>query len=148
MKLFHYAVASIVDVNTGNGLPLVSGRAEKIADYQGSRPRLAGILVNYLQRVRTGISVANIVLRKRRALKRSLQPLSQLSDHLLEDIGLSRADVVAAENGQIDVAELESRRIQNRGNKRINLRQGTATADNPETRNAFNDAVFARAKCA
>jgi uncharacterized protein YjiS (DUF1127 family) len=148
MKLFQYAIASIVDVNTGNGLPLATGHGEKVVDYQGSRRQFASKLVNYLQRVRTGISVARIVLRKRRALKRSLQPLSQLSDHLLEDIGLSRADVLAAENGQIDAAELESRRIENRGNKRINLRQGTATGDNPETRNAFNEAVFARAKCA
>jgi uncharacterized protein YjiS (DUF1127 family) len=98
--------------------------------------------------VRTGISVARILLRKRRALKRNLRPLSQLNDHLLEDIGLSRADVLAAESGMIDVAELEARRIYNRGNKRINLRQSTGTGRNRETRNAFNEAVFARAKCA
>ena len=148
MKLFQYAIASIVDVNTGNGLPLTTGRAEKVAAKQVSGPSVIGKIANYLQRVRSGISVARIVLRKRRAQQRSLRQLSQLDSHLLEDIGLSRADIVAAEIGLIDVAELGSRRIENRGNKRINLRQGTGTTDNVETRNAFNEAVFARAKCA
>jgi uncharacterized protein YjiS (DUF1127 family) len=148
MKLLNYAIASIVDVNTGNGLPLATGHCEKSTVAQGPQRTRASKLANYLQRVRAGISVARIVLRKRRALKRSLQPLSQLSDHLLEDIGLSRAEVLAAESGQIDLAELEARRMENRGNKRINLRQITSTGENRETRNAFNEAIFARAKCA
>jgi len=148
MKLLQYAIASIVDVNTGNGLPLAIGHGEKSTVTPAPRRTLASKLANYLQRVRTGISVARIVLRKRRALQRSLQPLSQIGDHLLEDIGLTRADLLAAESGQIDIAELEARRIYNRGNKRINLRQSTGTGKNPETRNAFNEAVFARAKCA
>jgi uncharacterized protein YjiS (DUF1127 family) len=148
MKLLQFSIASIVDVNTGSGFPLITGRAEKVADIKGSRRTLTSKLVNYLQRVRTGISVARIVLRKRRALKRSLQPLSQLNDHLLEDIGFSRGDILAAESGLIDLAELESQRIRNLGKRRVNLRHGTATVDNPATRNAFNEAVFARAKCA
>jgi len=138
MRLLQYGIASIVDVNTGNGLPLATGRGERAPAAQGSGAALTSKLANYLQRVRTGISVARILLRKRRALKRNLRPLSQLNDHLLEDIGLSRADVLAAESGMIDVAELEARRIYNRGNKRINLRQSTGTGRNRETRNAFN----------
>lgn len=148
MKLFHYAIASIVDVNTGNGLPLTTGRAEKVAVGQVSRPALSARIANYLQRVRSGISAARIILRKRRAQKHSLRQLRELDGHLLEDIGLSRADILAAEMGMIDAAELESRRIENRGNKRINLRQGLGTAENAETRHALNEAVFARAKCA
>lgn len=148
MKLLHYAIASIVDVNSGYGLLPVTGGAEKDVRNEVSRPTLASRLINYLQRVRSGISAARIVLRKRRAMKRSLRPLTQLNDHLLEDIGLTRGDLLAAQNGQIDLAQLESLRIENRGKQRINLRQPTATINNRETGNAFNEAVFARAKCA
>jgi uncharacterized protein YjiS (DUF1127 family) len=98
--------------------------------------------------VRTGISVARIVLRERRARQRSLRPISRLSDHLLEDIGLSRGDVLAAELGQIDLAELESRRLENRRISSAGKLHGSNVGKIPEIGNAFNEAVFARAKCA
>ena len=147
MKLFQFAIASIVDVNTGNGLPLAIGQGEKFTARPGSRRTLGRTLVDYLERVGSGISVARIVLGKRRALKRSLQSLSQLSDHLLEDIGLSRGDVMAAELRQIDLAQLESRRVDNRGNDRAGLRRSNIRKIS-QTGNALNEALFARAKCA
>ena len=147
MKLFQFAIASIVDVNTGSGLPLAIGQDKKFAASLGSRPTLGRTLVDYMERLRSGISVARVVLRKRRELKRSLQPISQLSDHLLEDIGMSRGDVQAAEMGEIDLAELKSRHINNQDTRLPGLR-GSNIRKIPENGDALNEEVFAGARCA
>ena len=151
MNLFQFAVASVIDAHTGYASTAHNNQhrsaAVQSATAAGSQLAFGAKLVNYLQRVRSGLSAARIILRKQRALRRSLNSLRKLDDRLLEDIGFSRADIIAAESGNIDQAALELRRINNRDTRRINL-QGAVRSRPAELRKAANDAVYDRVKCA
>ena len=147
MKPFTYAIASIVDSNTGYGLP----RDVQI-DYQSyernARRSRATAFINLLVRVRAFLGTIPHRLRQRRKLARSVRELSALNDRMLEDIGFTRGDVLAAQSGQLDRAGLEARRVKNRGNQRIRVRDSVTRVQHLNTTPAFNEAVFARARCA
>ena len=147
MKPFTFAIASIVDSNTGYGLPRGGG-----IDYESieraSRKRRATAFINLLVRARSAVSTLAYRLRKRRELARSLRELSALNDRMLEDIGFTRGDVLAAQSGQLDRNELELRREHNRGKRPVRLHAAVSTAKNENPVQAINEAVFARAKCA
>ena len=147
MKPFTFAIASIVDSNTGYGLPHGGGIDYKSIE-RASRKRRATAFVNLLVRVRSAFGTLGYRLRKRRELARSLRELSALNDRMLEDIGFTRGDVLAAQAGQLDRSELELRREQNRGSQRIRIREAVSVTGNDNPIKAVNEAVFARAKCA
>ena len=148
MNDFQFAIASIVDTNTGYGLPkskLDSGR-----EISTTRTRHTALrtFVDYLQRIRSGITAARIVLRKRRKLKQGMRQLALLNDHMLEDIGLTRGDVIAAQNGEIDQAQLQTRRVRNRDIKLIATPRAAGISSKPVKGEAVNDAVFENRRCA
>ena len=148
MKAIQFAMESILDASTGYGLPHSSAGITSAAKAPHSRRSLARKMVNYLERLRSGIGVAVFVLRKRRELKRDLRELSSLNDRMLEDIGLTRGDILAAENGYLDREQLEQQRIHNRDKRRILPRKAISSSGRIAGRTALNDAVFARARCA
>jgi len=148
MSIFQFGIASIIDSNTGYGLP--HGQAETViaAGGQSSGRSRSRKILDYLLRLGSGVSAARFVLQRRRELKQSLRQLNRLSDRMLEDIGLTRGDIIAAQNGLLDRQQLENQRILNRGEGRILLREASAAASDLEDRKAVNEAVFARVKCA
>ena len=148
MKPLHYAIASIVDSNTGFGLPQDSARIDYAAAEQNSRRLRSRKFYNYLQRIRSGISVVRHVLRKRRELKRGLRQLSSLDDRLLDDVGFARGDIIAAQSGHLDRDGLEQRRVDNRGNKGIAGLRQVAAVRHSHAQHAANEATFAKARCA
>jgi uncharacterized protein YjiS (DUF1127 family) len=148
MSIFQFGIASIIDSNTGYGLPHGLKQAVIPAARQGSGRGLSKTIFDYLLRIRSGISAARIVLRKRRELRKSLRQLSLLNDHILEDIGLTRGDIIAAQKGLLDRRQLENQRILNRGEGQALLRAAARGASDLEDRKAVNEAVYAKAKCA
>ena len=148
MKTFQFAIASIVDTNTGQGLPKNTLDTDRVA--ANSRPRRSAFktLVDYLVRIRSGITVARIVLQKRRKLKQGLRQLGELNDRMLEDIGLTRADIIAAAHGDIDRVQRQAQRVRNQDIKRIPTLNPSVIAGKPVQREALNDAVFAKTRCA
>jgi len=148
MSTFQFGIASIIDSNTGYGLPHSLSRNVVAASSRGQGRSLSKTVFDYLLRVRSGLSAARIVLRKRRELNRSLRQLSLLNDHMLEDIGLSRGDIIAAQKGLLDRRQLENQRILNRGDGQALLREASRGASDLEDRKAVNEAVYAKAKCA
>ena len=148
MKILQYAIASIIDANTGYGMSLTSEQHHRTLAAQGLLSRIAGLVASYLQY--TGLRVARATraigqnLRQRRELRR----LGSLNEHLLEDIGLARGDLLAAELGQISMAELESRRFGEAGNKPVIKHRNITDASIPQTLEASNESLFATAKCA
>ncbi len=148
MSIFQFGIASIIDSNTGYGLPHGLKQSVVPVGSQGSGRSLSKTIFDYLLRIRSGISAARIVLRKRRELKRSLRQLSLLNDHMLEDIGLTRGDIIAAQKGLLDRRQLESQRILNRGDGQALLRAAARSASDLDDRKAVNEAVYAKAKCA
>ena len=148
MKAIQFAIASIVDSNTGFGLPIGSSQIDYAAAEADSRRIRSRKFVNYLQRIRSGITAARYVLRKRRELKRGLRQLSNLNDRLLDDVGFTRGDIIAAQSGLLDQAQLERLRIGNRDKKRIPQSRVFTADRHSNLRDAANEAVFAKARCA
>jgi hypothetical protein len=132
MNSIQFAIASIVDANTGHGLVY---RDNKI-DYAAA--------ASHGRRIR-GKSIAALLGLVKRRLSRHL---SGLSDHMLDDIGISRGDVIAVQMGQFDLRDLEARHEKNRSATRLRAVSSTRKLASTTPRSAFDEAVFARAKCA
>lgn len=148
MNALQYAIASIVEANTGYGLPRGAASIDYADAGAASRRHHAQAVSKYLQRTGRAISVILYRLRKRRELRRSLRQLSNLSDRLLEDIGFTRGDISAAQSGKMNQAEFEQLRIRNLGEKKIQQRKIVVAGKHASARNAINEAVFEKAKCA
>lgn len=147
MKAFHYAIASIVDANTSFGLHRDASVSGYRAAEQHGREIRAKSTINLLASIGRGLAAIPAALRTYNERKRKIREISALTDRQLDDIGLSRGDIVALQYGMIDLTELESLRIENLGSKRVQLPRA-ASARHEAPRHAVNEAVFARAKCA
>ena len=106
MKLFQFAVASIVDANTGNGLVHTGGRIDYAAAEHRGRTIRANTVTTLISLIKGQISNAIATYKVRALQRRGLTELSHLDDHLLKDIGLTRADLIAVELGHATLAEL------------------------------------------
>ena len=144
MNLFQYAIASVIDANTGYRLSNNPG-ASVSSTAGASRASTHG---NLLQRLLRITNAVRLYFRQRREVRRNLHDLARLNDHALEDIGFSRGDISALQGGQIDLAGLEARRFNHLGERRIERLRRVDRVIHPAPRNALNDATFARAKCA
>jgi len=148
MKLLQFAVASIVDANTGNGLVHNEGRIDYAAAIQHGRTiRVKSIIALYkLIKERLGNALSSY--RERASQRRQLVTLAQLDDHLLKDIGISRGDVFAVELGQMTLQQLDAQRRNNSQNELSTLTTVDQTGRQPLQLDAVNEAVYHEAKCA
>ena len=148
MNYFQFAIASIVDANTGNGLVHSGNRIDYAAAASHGREIRSKSIVALFGLAKHRLSKAIASIRERQAGKRNLRRLAALNDHILEDIGISRGDVIALQMGQIDLRQLEARRVKNRSATRFHRARTIRSVENTIRHNALNEAVFARAKCA
>jgi len=148
MNYFQFAIASIVDANTGHGLVYNTDKIDYAAAASHGREIRSKSIVALLGQVKRRLSNAIASIRERQAQKRNLRRLAGLNDHILEDIGISRGDVIALQMGQIDLRQLEAQRFKKRSATRLHPAATTRSVGNTVRRNALNEAVFARAKCA
>jgi uncharacterized protein YjiS (DUF1127 family) len=148
MKSIQFAIASIVDANTGHGLP----QNTREIDYQAVSHRAHVIrsrsFTHSLGRIGKAMVDGLKARYKSREQRRSINSLSRLNDHMLDDIGLVRGDIMAAQAGQISLAQLEAQRIIGKGNTRLHSRGTTGVALNLVTTSAANEALYAEVKCA
>jgi uncharacterized protein YjiS (DUF1127 family) len=110
MKLLQIAVASIVDANTGYGLPHKGGRIDYPAKIQRGRSIRARAVVALYGMLKEQLSKAISRYRAHVKQRRQLALLGQLNDHQLRDIGFSREDLLAAELGQVTLQQLDAKR--------------------------------------
>ncbi|MCP4765477.1 MAG: DUF1127 domain-containing protein [Gammaproteobacteria bacterium] len=148
MNYFQFAIASIVDANTGNGLVHSNSNIDYAAAASHGRAIRSKSIVALLGQVKRRLSNAITSIHDHQAQKRNLRRLAGLNDHILEDIGFSRGDIIALQMGQIDLRQLEARRVKNRRATRLPPAATNRSVGNTIHRSAFNEAVFARAKCA
>ena len=148
MNNIQFAIASIVDANTGNGLVHDSHRIDYGAAASHGREIRSKSVLALLQRVAAGFYALLKPIREHLAARRNLRKIAALNDHLLEDIGLSRGDVIALQLGQVDVSQLEAKRFARHTARNARRSAVVSKIGNGVERNAFNEAVFARAKCA
>jgi uncharacterized protein YjiS (DUF1127 family) len=148
MKSLQYAVASIVDANTGHGLTHNGGRIDYAAATQHGRTiRAKSIIALYrLIKAQLGKVISNY--RERAAQRRQLVTLAQLDDRILKDIGLSRGDVIAVELGQLTLQQLDAQRRNDYRNESLDLITVDRIGEQTLKLDAVNQAVYAEAKCA
>ena len=147
MNMFQFAVASIVDVNTGNGLLHGGSQARTGESLAGTRYPAGKGFTDRFHAVGRRIVAWLESYRQKASLRRDIQALLHMSDRQLDDIGLHRADLEAVAAGFMTLAELEAEREQRRGGLGHNL--AAATLTRPAARlEASNDRYFAAAECA
>ena len=148
MNYFHFAIASIVDANTGHGLLHNTDRIDYATAAKHGRKIRAKSIVALFGQVKSRLSTAIAAIRNHQVQTRNLHHLAQLNDHILKDIGISRGDVIALQMGQLDLGQLEARRADNRSSKSPQPAAITRSVGKTIPDNAINEAIFARVKCA
>jgi len=154
MKLFNFAIASIVDANTGNGI------SRQFVDQSGSKDSghlqygreiraksVPGVLAKIKIAVRQFVDDSRLAARTRR----SNEALSQLSEHILKDIGLTFVDIQDLKSGQTTLEGLNARRDQYRDQTARSLRllQSTKRLSSQVVDvDSANQAHYEAAKCA
>lgn len=148
MKLFQYAVASIVDANTGNGLPHYGNAPDYSVLEQRGREIRSRSITDLLAHVKTRLVTAVTDYRTGLKQRRDLRSLQRLNDHLLEDVGLTRADLYSVELGATSLAELNASRLSARSDRQLasNRLAGSEAVD--QKLEASNEALFVQQKCA
>ncbi len=117
MKLFNFAIASIVDANTGSGISRQFDEqlgSKQSAYEQAGREIRARSVLDVLTKIK---SVFNQYISDSRAAARSRrnnEAVSQLSEHILKDIGLTFVDMQDLKSGQTTLQGLNTRRDQYR----------------------------------
>ena len=113
MKLLNFAIASIVDANTGSGINRQYDDqlgSKQSAYEQAGREIRAKSVLDLLSKIK---SVFNQYISDSRAAaraRRNTEAVSQLSDHTLKDIGLTFVDIQDLKSGQITLTALNARR--------------------------------------
>ena len=110
MKHLQFAIASIVDANTGHGLPHGGDSRDTTVRERNARAIRARSVLATLSAARGYLAGQFARFRARSAERRAISQLSQLSDHYLEDISLTRGDIGAVDLGQASLAELNENR--------------------------------------
>ena len=144
MNTISFAIASIVDANTGYTRHHTRGNV----GYADAVPRANKFRFRSLLTSWGGLrnSIAAFVerYRKRAEQRRQLAELASLSDRLLRDIGLHRGDIHAVESGQVSLADLHRDRRQRSSR---NLRS-LATRPLALPRASSNDDALDKTRCA
>ena len=117
MKLFNLAVASIVDANTGNGVNrrFIEEFASASSDYEirGREIRAKSIL-SVIGKIKASFKRYIGDLKARAQEQRDIKAILGLSDHHLQDIGLTHVDRHDLRWGQTTLEGLNARRELNR----------------------------------
>ena len=148
MNMFQFAVASIVDVNTGNGLIHISGpRDYAAAENHGRKIRSQSIIKLFAQ-IKSAISGVFSRYRTRIEQRRNLRNLMALNDHLLEDIGLHRGDLTAVQLGVTSLDELNASPRSGDQDGSTKLEYIVAAESVGHNLAASNEQLFEQRKCA
>lgn len=148
MKLFQFAVASIVDANTGNGLVHSGGRIDYAAAEQRGRAIRAKTVTALISLIKDRISNAISTYKVRARQRRGLSELSRLDDRLLKDVGLTRGDLIAVERGHTTLAELAPLGRADNVVETLNLTVPNQMDEQDQDINAVNEAYYVEQKCA
>ena len=144
MNLIVNAVASIVDAHT-HYLD-AAGQPDYRERVRHSRSIRAHSVLASLGALRSWLGNAVDNYRSRAEEKRELNHLLSLNDHLLEDIGLSRGDLLAAKYGAISLAELQdSNRAKSGSAAKLHSRKLGSRVIRAK---AANESVFGVPECA
>ena len=150
MKLLNLAISSIVDANTGNGLNRhfvdQYGSGHSSLHTQAHKIRSRSVL-DLIVKIKVGIQ-AYVEDSKTRAIDRqATKEVLALSDSMLEDIGLTRDNLIELRNGSISLEMLDVRRDQKANERKLLLASNGVDSHIQEIESA-NQASYEIKKCA
>ena len=154
MKLFNFAIASIVDANTGNGISrqfIDQSGSKDSGHLQYGREIRAKSVLGVLAKIKSAVKQFVDDSREAARARRNNEAISQLSEHILKDIGLTFVDIQDLKSGQITLEGLNARRDQDRdqGARSLRLLQSTKLVSSQVVDiDSANQAHFETAKCA
>lgn len=148
MKSLQFAVASIVDANTGNGLVHTGGRIDYTAAEHHGRAIRAKTVAALISLIKGQISNAISAYKVRALQRRGLSELFRLDDRLLKDIGLTRGDLIAVELGHATLADLAPQRLVGNVVETLNLTVPNQMNEQDQDINAVNETYYVEQKCA
>jgi len=124
MKLINFAISSIVDANTGNGVSrrFAEQFGSKNSNYeQFGREIRAKSILDLVGNIKSAF-IQYIADSKAKAQEqRSVEEISQMSASMLKDVGLTQNDVGDLCRGLISLDSLSARRDQNRNQREAHL---------------------------
>ena len=145
MKLLQFAVASIVDANTGYGYSRNLGNTNYGAEIHHGRNIRSRSALALLRSIGQGFADSVEQFKARLQQQRDLRQLYQLNDHLLRDIGLSTGDLHAVSEGLVSLEQLNAKR---QTAQVIEVNQAVTTVAVKQNLQAANQGQFKQAKCA
>ncbi len=143
MKLLQFAIASLVDANTGGNYARHVDSIDTAAAERRAREIRSRSVIAFARSLGESLSNTLAGYRERRAAKRALDSLLRLSDHNLADIGLHRGDLIAVKLG---ATTLEALNAEREARRKVSSTASITRID--ESSPAGNDADLAVARCA
>ena len=148
MKHFPFAIASIVDANTGFGLSHGGGKIDHRTAEQHGRAIRAKSIIALFAAIKQRIGVAVEACRVRVQARRDLQTLLNLSDRMLKDIGLPRGDLASVQYGAVTLKQLDAERKASRQVTDQHVTTSIRVEKVNQAQEAVNQELYAEAKCA
>ncbi len=153
MKLLNFAIASIVDANTGNGInrQFVSQFGSNKTDFaQHGRDIRANSILALIGKIKASVTQYIENSKATAQARRSSKEVLQMSEHMMKDVGLTYNDLNDLRLGLISLNTLNQRRDQNRNEQdaglgRLSLQQVSVGKNDLES---SNEEAYELAKCA
>ncbi len=150
MKLFNLAVASIVDANTGNGLSrdfINQFGSDHSAHEQHAHEIRSRSFLDVVAKIKTSVQKyiedSKAEARNRQAIK----DLAQMDDRFLKDIGLSRDDLYAIDQGSTNLETLNARRNRYADTHKLS-QPSVKVSTHVRSIGSANQALYETKKCA
>ena len=148
MKHFSFAIASIVDANTGFGFSHGGRKIDYRAAERHGRAIRAKSIIALFGAIKQRIGVAVEAYRVRGRARRDLHRLQNLSDRMLKDIGLTRGDLASVQYGVVTLKQLEAERKASRQVTDQHVTTSIRVEKVNQAQEAVNQELYAEAKCA
>ncbi len=148
MKLFEFAIASIVDANTGHGLEGKNLSVDYASEFhRGGEIRSKSVLALFASiKQRIGQVISNY--RVRAYNRRAINVISNLSDRLLKDIGIERYEIAQIRAGLTTLEELDASRRPGQVDIVQALQSPVRIDKEVRKLGAVNQDIYAQARCA
>lgn len=147
MKQLHFAIASIVDANTGFGY-VHDGKADYREEELRARAIRSKSVHAFFGAIAGVIRDAVAGYRERARQRKAVNDLLQLNDHYLEDIGLTRGDIAAVKLGQTSLEVLNADRRARLAAEPLDSIATREVDTAARATRAANEADFGKEKCA
>lgn len=151
MKILQFAIASIVDANTGHGLDSKPA-SEQIRDYRQTMQKGIEIrakpLIAIFASIKKVLAASLTNYRVRVKQRADLEALLSLDEHMLRDIGINRGDLPLLKSGVMTLQQLATKRQVHRQAEFEVYYEGTRMDDKLLNLSAANQQRFSRDCCA